>query len=85
MHPTETESNRRDDLAVIRTQLANERTALAYVRTSLMVAATAVTIVKFFPEVTATRPAAIALGGLSGILLIAGGWRYRRLGRNLRP
>ena len=78
------ETTDRDRLAVIRTALANERTALAYVRTSLMIAATAATMFKFFPDLPAVRPAAIALLTLAALVLIGGGWRYSRLARRLR-
>ena len=38
------------DLALVRTDLANERTLLAYGRTALMVAGTGVSLVEFFSE-----------------------------------
>jgi len=43
------DENARQNLAIIRTDLANERTLLAYGRTALMFTATDVTLIKFFP------------------------------------
>ncbi|MEM9645349.1 MAG: DUF202 domain-containing protein [Planctomycetota bacterium] len=43
--------DRRDHLALIRTDLANERTLLAYVRTSLMSAGSGLTLIKFFADI----------------------------------
>lgn len=42
--------DRRNELALIRTHLANERTLLSYARTSLMIAGTGATVIKFFGE-----------------------------------
>lgn len=76
-------NNLRDDLAVVRTRLANERTLLAYVRTSIMLVVSGATAIKFFGE----SPAAIATGW---VLIAAGAIgatfglrRFRRFGRDL--
>jgi putative membrane protein len=47
---SESGTETRDYLALVRTDLANERTLLAYGRTALMVSATGVTLLEFFPE-----------------------------------
>lgn len=57
--------DRRNELALIRTDLANERTLLSYARTSLMIAGTGATVIKFFGE----APGHLALGI---VLLIIG-------------
>ncbi|MFG0254963.1 MAG: DUF202 domain-containing protein [Rhodopirellula sp. JB053] len=56
--------DRRNELAVIRTDLANERTLLAYGRTALMMAGTGGTLIKFFGE----SPDMLVLGILLLIL-----------------
>ena len=43
--------DRKDELAVMRTELANERTLLAYMRTSLMAAGSGLTLIKFFADI----------------------------------
>ncbi|TWU15912.1 YidH family protein [Allorhodopirellula heiligendammensis] len=48
--PEPTIPDRRNELALIRTDLANERTLLAYARTSLMIAGTGATVIKFFGD-----------------------------------
>lgn len=50
MKDIEPQRSRPDDLALIRTDLANERTLLAYLRTSLMVFGTGATLIKFFAD-----------------------------------
>lgn len=84
-----TEANTADklsnqDLALVRTQLANERTALAYVRTSLLLAATGVTVIKIYGY----APPALLTGGMllatALVVAIIGGGRYLRLARVLK-
>ena len=55
----------KENLALVRTDLANERTLLAYGRTALMVGATGVSLIKFIAE----SPIMQALGW---VLVVAG-------------
>lgn len=50
MNDDQPQRSRTDDLALVRTDLANERTLLAYLRTSLMVFGTGATLIKFFAD-----------------------------------
>ena len=72
-----------NNLALIRTDLANERTLLAYGRTALMVAGTGVTLIKFLGE----TPGLVALGWVLNVLGITIGIigiiRFTKLQRRL--
>ncbi len=77
-------SERRDSLALFRTDLANERTLLAYSRTALMVAATGVSLV----EVLKVSPVWVQIGWVLTVsavgIGILGVVRFVRMRRNLR-
>ena len=81
---SESDPNRRDDLALIRTDLANERTLLAYGRTSLMVAASGVTLIKFFPGTVIAASLGWSLVVASTCVASLGVIRFSRLQRRLR-
>lgn len=74
----------RNELARIRTTLANERTVLAYGRTALMVAVSGASLFKFFAD----QPFAIASGwilmGIGGLVAGLGLVRFIRLRAQLR-
>ena len=75
--------DRRDQLAIARTDLANERTLLAYGRTSLMVAATGVTLIKFFPNLVLACGVGWLLTILAALIGIIGIVRFAKLRRRL--
>ncbi|TWT65189.1 YidH family protein [Allorhodopirellula solitaria] len=75
--PTSTEPapaapDRRNELALIRTHLANERTLLAYARTSLMIAGTGATVIKFFGDTRGRLALGVGLLVIGAILFIVG-------------
>lgn len=74
----------RNQLALMRTRLANERTLLAYTRTAIMLAATGGTMVAI--ESASWRWLTVAYTLLSASVVVAGtGWaRFHRLSRTLR-
>ena len=80
---SEPSSEKRDSLALVRTDLANERTLLAYGRTALMVAATGVTLMKFYPESTLVRTTSWPLVALGILIALLGVIRFARLQRRL--
>ena len=77
------QTDRRDNLALVRTDLANERTLLAYGRTALMVIATGVTVIKFFPESSLLQYLGWSLAFLGGTIGLIGGVRFTRLQKSL--
>lgn len=77
--------NRGDELALVRTDLANERTLLAYGRTALMVIATGVTLIKFFPESSLVRTSGWVLALIGSIVGMIGAVRFVSLHKRLRP
>jgi putative membrane protein len=80
----EPDSSRRDNLALVRTDLANERTLLAYGRTALMVSATGFSLIKFFPESPLLRIVGWVLAGLGAVVGVVGIARFGRLRQRLR-
>ena len=78
------EMGRRDNLALVRTDLANERTLLAYGRTSLMVVATGFSLIKFFGESPALRSLGWGLAIVGVSIGIVGFVRFTRLNKRLR-
>lgn len=77
------QTTRRDDLALIRTGLANERTLLAYGRTALMIVATGFSLIKFFPESALLWRTGWLLAALGAIVGFTGLVRFVRLNRRL--
>jgi putative membrane protein len=76
--------DQRENLALVRTDLANERTLLAYCRTAVMGAAAGATLIKFFPELPMLQAIAwtfIAAGVGVGV---TGTVRFTRLHKRLR-
>ena len=69
--------DRRNELALIRTDLANERTLLAYIRTSLMMAGTGGTLIKFFAESRDMLVLGIVLVIIGAALFVLGIVRFR--------
>ena len=55
----------RDDLALVRTRLANERTFLAYLRTALALFAGGAVLLQFFPAVHTSLLASLLVGRAS--------------------
>ncbi|NNE00211.1 MAG: DUF202 domain-containing protein [Pirellulaceae bacterium] len=80
---TANDSGSTENLALVRTDLANERTLLAYGRTALMVAGSGVSLIEFFKE----RPLLQVLGWsfvvLGSIIGVVGVFRFSRLSRRL--
>lgn len=75
--------SRKDDLALVRTDLANERTLLAYGRTALMVAGTGATLIKFFADTTTIRTTGWSLIALGSLVGLVGAARFYRLHNRL--
>lgn len=69
--------DRKNELALLRTDLVNERTLLAYVRTALMIAGTGGTLIKFFGESRDLLIAGFGLVGAGGVILAFGIVRFR--------
>lgn len=78
------EMGRRDNLALVRTDLANERTLLAYGRTALMVVATGFSLIKFFGESPALRSLGWGLAIVGVSIGLVGFVRFTRLNNRLR-
>ncbi|SMP56038.1 putative membrane protein [Neorhodopirellula lusitana] len=76
--------DRRNELALIRTDLANERTLLAYVRTSLMMAGTGGTLVKFFGDSKDLLVLGFALIACGAALFLVGLSRCRQQSLRIR-
>ena len=80
--------DRRNELALIRTDLANERTLLAYIRTSLMVVGTGGTLIKFFGDSPDMLILGFSLLIFGGLIFVTGTVRFRaqnrRIGRGRR-
>ncbi|MFK8113147.1 MAG: DUF202 domain-containing protein [Rubripirellula sp.] len=76
--------SRSENLALVRTDLANERTLLAYGRTSLMMAGTGVTLIKFFPESAWIRAIGWGLATVGATVGLVGLLRFHRLRKRLR-
>jgi putative membrane protein len=72
-----------NDLALVRTDLANERTLLAYLRTSLMVFATGVTLLKFFADTDSIRISGWSLIAVGGLVCAVGILRFLLMRRRL--
>ncbi len=75
----ESDTENRDNLALIRTDLANERTLLAYGRTALMVAATGATLLKFYPDSPIVRLGSWPLIAIGVGIALMGLIRFFRL------
>lgn len=75
--------DRRNELALIRTDLANERTLLAYTRTSLMMAGTGGTLIKFFGNSTDLLYTGFALLGVGAIVFVIGLIRFRNTAKRI--
>ncbi len=74
--PTPIIPDRRNELALIRTDLANERTFLSYARTSLMIAGTGATVIKFFGETHGRLALGIVLLIIGAVLFTFGVTRF---------
>ncbi len=70
------ESDVRDELARLRSQMANERTILAFVRTSLMLVVTGATLIKFSEDYSSLVIAGWVVIVLGLCVCILGGFRY---------
>ena len=69
-----------DDLARLRTKLANERTLLAYVRTGLAIAAAGASLITFFDSL-ASQLLGWSLCIIGVLALLIGLVRFRRVDR----
>lgn len=76
--------DRRNELALIRTDLANERTLLAYIRTSLMMVGTGGTLIKFFGDSRDLLYLGFALFAAGVIVLAIGIRRYQTHAKRIR-
>lgn len=77
--------DRRNELALIRTNLANERTLLAYGRTALMIAGTGGTLIKFFSDSREMLILGIALLGAGAVIFVLGLGRFRWRQKRIHP
>lgn len=84
MDNTDSGRSRTDDLALVRTDLANERTLLAYLRTSLMVFGTGVTLIKFFADTDSLRQTGWGLAAAGCVVGVIGIIRFFSMRRRLR-
>ena len=75
----------KENLGLVRTDLANERTLLAYCRTSLMVAGTGVSMVKFLADSDAILYLGWGTAIFGAIIGAVGVIRYIRLRARLHP
>lgn len=80
----EPSADRRNELALIRTDLANERTLLAYIRTALMMAGTGGTLIKFFGESRDLLYMGFGLVGVGAVVFVIGVTRYRKAAERIR-
>jgi putative membrane protein len=80
----DSQTGRRDHLALVRTDLANERTLLAYGRTALMIVATGFSLIKFFGESPLLNPLGWGLSILGAVVGVVGVARFTRLNKRLR-
>lgn len=70
------ENDRRNQLAALRTDLANERTLLAYVRTALMSAGSGLTLIKFFADISWAPGVGLAFLVLGAAIALVGVIRF---------
>ncbi|MEM9586133.1 MAG: DUF202 domain-containing protein [Planctomycetota bacterium] len=82
--PSPDTGDRRDNLALIRTDLANERTLLAYQRTAFMLAGSGATLIKFFADSLGMFVLGWSLIAAGGAVSVIGLIRFRRLQKQLR-
>lgn len=75
-HAPDAPQDRRNELALLRTDLANERTLLAYGRTALMMAGTGGTLIKFFGDSPDMLVLGIVLLILGGVMFVTGIARF---------
>lgn len=74
----------RDKLALERTRLANERTFLAYIRTGLSLLGAAAVLFQFFSSINTYIAIAWVLVALGAVVLIVGGFRFRKVNAQLK-
>ncbi len=74
-----------ENLALIRTDLANERTLLAYGRTALLVAGTGVSLIKFIAESAILVGIGWALVAVGIAIGVNGALRFTKLHYRLHP
>lgn len=77
--------DRRNELAMIRTDLANERTLLSYARTALMTAGTGGTIITILEQSPSMIALGIALLAIGAVIFVVGVWRFRVRQKRLHP
>lgn len=82
--PTSMIPDRRNELALIRTDLANERTLLSYARTSLMIAGTGATVIKFFGETRGHLALGVVLLIIGAVLFTYGVGHFLKQQRRIR-
>jgi putative membrane protein len=80
----DSQTGRRDHLALVRTDLANERTLLAYGRTALMTIATGFSLIKFFGESPVLHSLGWIMAILGIVIALIGTVRFVRLSKQLR-
>lgn len=71
-----TSPERRDHLAIERTQLANERTFLAYVRTAVSIGALGIVALHFLSDASSRMVGILAIV-VGGFIFLVGVWRFR--------
>jgi putative membrane protein len=82
---SKTELSPTENLALIRTDLANERTLLAYGRTALLVAGTGVSLIKFIAESAILVGIGWALVVIGIGIGVNGATRFTKLYYRLHP
>lgn len=71
-----------DEMARLRTKLANERTLLAYIRTGLAIVAAGVSLIAFFDSIPA-QSLGWLLSAVGLLTLVLGGARFHNVNRRL--
>ncbi|MCM2371695.1 DUF202 domain-containing protein [Aporhodopirellula aestuarii] len=77
------EPDRRNELALFRTDLANERTLLAYGRTALMMAGTGGTLIKFFGDSRDMLLLGFLLLALGAVVFVIGAIRFFQMKKKI--
>lgn len=74
---------RRDQLAVERTNMANERTLMAYVRTSFLLFAGGISLIKLYPGIAFLKVLGILLLPMSVVIALVSIFRYYKIKRRI--
>jgi len=75
---------RRDQLAVERTHMANERTLMAYVRTAFLLFAGGISLIKLYPGILIMQILGIALLPMSIGIAVVSIFRYYKIKQRIQ-